>query len=99
MTTQLSFDDICANRHRGSPESREANKRAGHGKAAQRGAILELIRNDEAGLTVDEASFILQTTPNAISGRFTELKALGLIRKVGTRQTRSGSPAGVYVLV
>lgn len=49
------------------------------------------------GLTVEELSDIEKTTPNAISGRITELRIKGKIEKRGTRKTRSGCSAAVWV--
>ena len=58
----MSEQDICANRHRGNEQSKEA----------------------------------FQDIESAVSGRFSELKAGGLIEQIGRRPTPTGSSAGVY---
>ena len=68
--------------------------------AQQRAKVFDAIkRHGQYGLTVDGLSEIWGIPPNAISGRFTELKKEGRIKKIGTRRTRSGHAAGVYVAV
>lgn len=90
--------DITRNRHRGNPESVAAHQKMKDGKRQQRQRVLEAVRGAPSGLGLccHELAAAWGTTPNAISGRFTELKKAGKIRKVGTRQTPSGSPAAVY---
>lgn len=104
MNQQLDFFDTTARKHRGNPESRAAHTDVRETAAATRAKILAQIdAAGPAGLTCDEAAVINDTTPNAISGRFTELKGIPsrnlpqLIAKAGTRPTRSGSRAAVYV--
>ncbi len=89
--------DICKNRHRGQPTSIAAHKIGD--KANDRRLILNLVRQHGAkGLTLDEASLILNRPCNQISGRFSELKRDGQIMPAPqTRQTRTGSPARVYI--
>jgi predicted ArsR family transcriptional regulator len=89
--------DICARKHGGNPESQEANRRVSQSKENDRMKILEHLKVNP--MTVDEVAMYWDTTPNAVSGRFSELKKMGLIKKVGTRPTRSGSPAGVYAAI
>lgn len=91
-------EDVCSKKHGGNPESESAQEGRKGKAAAQRARVIEAIRASGArGLTVDELAASWNVAPNAISGRFTELKALGKITKAGTRKTRSGSRAGVYV--
>lgn len=95
-----NFDqrDICANRHGGNPQSKAANCRVGYTKAEQRRHVLTFIQVRGAlGATTDEVAAGMGKPPNAVSGRLTELKAAGLIVKCGTRRTRSGCSAGVFV--
>ena len=92
--------DICQNRHKGNLESKAAFQTLLPGLSHRRHHVLSLIQNAGLeGLTVHEAAELLETTPNAVSGRFTELKKDGLIYKVGKRPTSSGSLAGIYILI
>lgn len=89
--------DICANRHRGNEESVQANQDTSRIKSRQRERVLDEIRlAGSRGCSVDELAARFDTNPNNLSGRFSELKKLGLIFKIGTRPTRTGSSAGVY---
>lgn len=92
--------DVCAGRHGGDPQSTTAHAMR-RGKAdAQRQRVREAIRATKAhGLTVDELSARWGVPPNAISGRFTELKGprFRAIVKRGTRKTRTGAPASVWI--
>lgn len=84
--------DICANRHGGNAQSIQANRRAA--KAIQTVCIVGLLTDKP--MTLDECAEAMEVAPNRISGRFTELKAAGSIEKIGTRPTRTGSPAAVW---
>lgn len=110
MTQQSLFDtggkpeppgyvqDICERKHGGNPESAAAFDATT--TAMQREKVLKAIMAaGDAGLTVDELAAAWDTTPNAVSGRFTELKKENWIVKRGTRKTRSGKAAGVWVAV
>ena len=89
--------DICARKHGGSPESVEAHKTIRGGLHAQRERVYAEIRSEsDQGLTVDECAVVMSTTPNAISGRFSELARDGRIQKIGQRKTRSGCWAAVW---
>ena len=90
--------DICQNRHRGNPQSEEAFKSIRKELPLRRAICLVLIHKAASeGLTVHELSEQLGTTPNAVSGRLTELKKHGMIKKIGTRPTPTGGKAAVYV--
>jgi len=90
--------DVCRNRHRGAEESVGAFERLDTTRS--RVAVFEALKHAGSfGATCNEVAELFGTTPNAISGRFTELKARGLIRKAGRRLTKSGNWAGVYVRV
>ena len=91
--------DICQNRHRGNRQSQSAFESIRDDLPARRALCLALIHNAASqGLTVHELAELLETTPNAVSGRLTELKREGLICKIGTRPTPTGGKAAVYIL-
>lgn len=50
------------------------------------------------GLTQDQLSEITGLLRSAVAGRCNRLERLGFIKKDGTRLTRYGRPAAVYVL-
>lgn len=81
--TQMTIDDICSNRHQGNEQSRRANPTA-NSKQRSRLAVLEVIR-EFGGATVKEIAAELDTLPNCISGRITELKRDGKIITRGRR--------------
>lgn len=99
MTTQqdLLFD-ICANRHRGNANSITANERKRASKDLDRERIVALLRRDP-GLTCDDAEERLGLSHQTCSARFSELKRAGAIRAVGTKPTRTGSPATTWEAV
>lgn len=90
--------DPTARKHQSHPNSAAAWE---HQKAlladAQKAVFSTVCRSRGKGITVDEASVRLHTTPNAISGRFTELYNRGVIKAIGKRPTRTGRNAAVYV--
>ncbi len=66
-------------------------------RAAVLGAI---VRAGSAGMTLDELSVCFGCSPNALSGRVTELKQMGLVRHTADRRrTRAGASAAVIVAV
>jgi len=81
--TQTTIDDICSNRHQGNEHSRRANPDS-KSKQRSRLAVLEVIR-EFGGATVKEIAAELDTLPNCISGRITELKREGMIITRGRR--------------
>lgn len=90
--------DICAGRHGGNEQSAQANERGASGRAQQRALVLaEIERAGRAGLTCKELAARWDVGMNAISGRFTELKASGEIWQAvddnGNRIVRDGSSA------
>lgn len=91
-------EDICANKHRGDQESKEANKTVDK----ERGLLMVVDCTRESGSfgrTLDDMSMILGKPPNAISGRVTEAKRRGLLRWNGNRRpTRTGCLAKVYTV-
>jgi len=79
---QLSFTDITKRKHKGSKSSIKANPKR-EAKAKMRNAVLEALRHNN--LTGKQIAELLQVPFNAISGRFSELKALRLIGGTGER--------------
>jgi hypothetical protein len=95
--TQFEFD-ICQNRHGGNEQSNAAFEETSKGLPRRRALCLALIHNAASkGLTVHELAALLDTTPNAVSGRLTELKKDGRITKIGSRPSPTGSQAAVYI--
>jgi|JFJP01.1.fsa_nt_gi predicted transcriptional regulator len=94
MVRQLDIDwDVCARKSRGNAERAEANAKAAGGKRDARLAVLALIRQAQGeGMTCKEVAARLGKWMNAVSGRFSELKALGIVRQAGRREG-----CGVYV--
>lgn len=92
--------DVCARKHGGNPESIEAHKTIRGALPALREAVYHQIKESgEYGRTVDEYCAMWDETPNAISGRFSELARDGRIVKIGRRKTRSGCSASVWKAV
>ena len=90
-------EDITFNRHGGAETSNLADKRVK--KSMDRATVYGYVKASGAyGLTLDEASILLDRPCNCISGRFSELRKSGEIVQAGTyRKTRTGSWAAVYV--
>jgi hypothetical protein len=85
--------DITERKHGGNEESRLANEKTAANKRAARAAIFNLIYAAGAdGMTCREAADKLGRGMNAISGRFSELKAEKMIFQQGRRDG-----CGVYV--
>lgn len=93
--------DVTANRHGGNEESAAALRRISASKASSRHKVYDyVLACGESGATTDQVAEHFQTTPNAISGRMTELKALKLLTKTDRcRLTRSGCNARVFVAI
>lgn len=93
-----SLFDITHNRHRGNAESQSANLRVASSKEKMRAQVLEAIQRSGArGMTCDELETLLGLTHQTCSARCSELKKDGMVQKLGTRPTRTGSPAAVLV--
>lgn len=98
MRTTIELWDICQNRHRGNAQSVAAQRRSHPQQANQRAEVLRRIRNSgTVGMTCEEIADGMGVSVNRISGRISELKLAGAIVRTGTRPTRTGSPAAVYV--
>lgn len=82
---QMTFADITYNRHGGNVNSTIANAKVS--KEKDREAVLDFVKlySDRNGVTLKEVCSMWGRSPNQISGRFTELKADGLIRVSGRR--------------
>lgn len=93
---QTDRQDICRRKHGGDPASVEAHRRTN--KEDRYAAILEHLEKAALhGRTLDELSHLLGVHPNQISGRITELRVAGRIRRTDERrQTETGSWASVY---
>lgn len=92
----LPLWDVCARRHGGNVESRAA--RIACRVSEQRDKVLAAVEAAGAqGVTCHELAAAWGVTPNTISGRFSELKATGHIRKAGTRKNAAGQRCGVLV--
>ena len=75
----MSEQDICANRHRGNEQSKEAFEKVESGLPNQRAHILLMVQKAGfKGLTVHEAAELLNTTPNAVRVRVHRV-TIGLI--------------------
>ena len=98
---QIVPRDICARKHGGNEQSKAAFACVKDHLSKSQERVFRIIKNEcdiyHEGLTVNDLSHLLDTTPNAISGRITELRIMGRIEKRGTRKTRSGCSAAVWV--
>lgn len=83
----FAFEDICSNKHRGASTSVAANKRADRGKPQWRYLCLDYIRRNGTATSAEICKHF-DKTPNALSGRLSELKAAKLIEETG--ETRNG---------
>lgn len=98
---QITIDDaidICEGRHGGAETSVEAHPHVSKEYDRQIiGRRIDLA--GRYGMTLDELCIVLGRTPNAISGRLTELRIMGLIHiSDKKRRTRTGAMARVYVV-
>jgi len=97
--TRMPLFDVCAARHGGADTSVQAAASVGKEvRALERGVVLDIIRRAGTfGLTLDELAGEMKKFPNAVSGRVTELRAMGKIFDTGRRRpTASGRSARVY---
>ena len=90
--------DPCAQRHAGAETSIQAHDRVLPHKRAVYEQILAAVRAQGAdGMTVHEVAQALETLPNKISGRLTELRMLGrlvyALDGTGARVRRGGAYA------
>jgi predicted transcriptional regulator len=89
MVTRIEMmNDICAGKHDGNEQSREANTKSMSNRDAQRAAVLRLIIENN-GLSMKEVAQLMGVEFNTVSGRGSELKKMGLVEPTG--EVRSGS--------
>lgn len=81
-----------------APTSISALDREGRGRETRKADAIEVLRLIlTSPRTIDEVSEIMKRPPNAVSGRFSELRAAGLIKQTESRRkTRAGSTASVW---
>lgn len=75
--------DVCANRHKGNAESVAANPSAAH-KRATHERILALMGTRR--MTSKEIASEMGLPLNCLSGRLSEMVAMGMIRRTGDRR-------------
>lgn len=85
MQTQLFTDDICARKHKGSITSIAANKRARKHKVANTAKILNFAIKNMGRCYSKQVARAFGVDLNVISGRFSELKELGMLAETGER--------------
>jgi predicted HTH transcriptional regulator len=92
--------DITRNYHRGNPQSVAANKVAHKFKLSARQRILHVFATpNQRHWTCEEIEGASGLSHQTCSARLSELKRDGKIKQIGTRKTRSGSPAAIYQVV
>lgn len=88
--------DICERKHGGNQQSTAAHDRIKGNKWKDRQRILAHLGN---GKTCEEIEDELQLKHQTASARISELKRDGNIRQIGTRKTKSGCLAAVWVVI
>ena len=84
MLNTLPLWDICENRHKGNIESLAANPTTEH-KRDSHERILNFLRVN-GNRTSKELAYYFGKQLNVISGRISELKAIGAIEPTGERR-------------
>ena len=90
-TTQAIFQfdvvasDVTARKHRGRANSVEAHESIKPAKETRWRQIEDTLRAHPMGLTGKEIAELHGVAFNAISGRFSEMKELGILREQGRR--------------
>lgn len=89
--------DICAGRHRGNEESEMAFDGISPEREKLYRRVLRAIDREPhyQGLTCEEISIRTGIAYTTCSARLSEMKRDGILEKIGTRATRSGSKAAV----
>lgn len=91
--------DPTAPRHNGNPESAAAFEQSSSGHCVIKERILEVITaQGDHGITADELAARWNVGVNTISGRFSQLAAEKKIKRQGTRPTRTGCQAAIWIL-
>lgn len=79
--------DICESRHRQSPESQDAFEKVKHTKQLMYDRIMFLAQQrKDYGITVHEVAGAVGKQVNCVSGRLSELRMMGKLRKSGLRR-------------
>jgi hypothetical protein len=79
--------DVCENRHGGSAESEAAFEKVVRDKQQMYERIIKLVTaRGDYGITVHEVAGAFGKTPNCVSGRLTELRMQGRLKKNGERR-------------
>ena len=84
--------DITSNKHGGNAESVSAFETIERTLANRQNDVLSAFLSHPSGMTSKEVAEWLESPLNAISGRISELKAMGKIQQIGRRDG-----CGVYV--
>lgn len=97
--TLLDVIDICEARHKGNAESIEAFESTKETSSRKRLEVLKFVEaRGDAGATVDEIAAGLPMPLQTVSGRASELKAIGRLIDSGLRRkTRNGRNAAVLI--
>ena len=85
--------DIASNKHGGNANSAVAYETIAHTLANRQNDVLGAFLRHPNGMTSKEVAEWLESPLNAISGRISELKAMGKIQQIGRRDG-----CGVYVV-
>jgi hypothetical protein len=95
------FYPRAAGHYGGDTDVAAASRIESTGKAALiRERVLALMRRHPAGLTADEAATLLNEIPGNVRPRFSEFKALGILRDTGIRRRNEiGNSMRVLALV
>jgi hypothetical protein len=81
LHASIAFQDVTYSKHHGNSESNEAFAQNQSTRDTDRQTVLELIR--ELPRTMKQIASIMGKGFNAVAGRGSELKALGLVKKTG----------------
>jgi hypothetical protein len=87
LHASIAMQDITYGRHHGNPESNAAFSHGASTRENDRQQVLELIQ--ECPRSMKEVARMMGKGFNAVAGRGSELKALGLVEKTG--EVRAGS--------
>jgi hypothetical protein len=91
-------EDICERKHGGEPFSVEAfDHTPRRVRTLQQLQVLKYI-DANISATSQEAEAGIPVRRSTASARFSELKCLGFIHRIGSRPTVTGCNAGVYAL-
>jgi len=84
--------DITYKKHGGNAESTASYESITHTLANRQNDVLSAFQRHPSGMTSKEVAEWLESPLNAISGRISELKAMGKIHQIGRRDG-----CGIYV--